>query len=575
MLVAVLVPTAVLEGSFREDVIWRPVALVLAVALVFPLLWRRTHPLAAVAVAFGVTIAVTVAALFGADGPVGLDTSVFVLLLPYSLLRWGSGREAVIGLGIILVAYVLGIASDYTGLVDAALASVVLLFPAALGAAVRYRATSRLRELDQVKLREREQLARELHDTVAHHVSAIAIQAQAGRVVAPTDPDAAVDALEVIEEEASRTLAEMRSMVGVLREGEEPDLAPQRGVADIEGLADRAGDRPRVEVHLSGDLDDLGPSVEAAIYRLAQESITNAVRHARHATRIRVGVAGDHDCVRLTVRDDGDASSAGRISAGYGLVGMTERAALLGGTLRGRPEPRQRLDGQRRAAEGGLGHMTIRVLVADDQELVRTGLRMILDAQPDIEVVGEAADGREAVALARELRPDVCLFDIRMPAMDGIEATRQLAGPGVDRPARHRRHHHLRPRRVRARRPQGGRPGLPAQGRRARAAGPGDPRRRRRRRADRPRASPSGCSRRSPHGPAGRPPVQPIEPLTSREEEVLLTVARGRTNAEIADELHISLSTVKTHLASLMAKLGARNRVEIAMWAYETGRVKS
>ena len=76
--------------------------------------------------------------------------------------------------------------------------------------------------------------------------------------------------------------------------------------------------------------------------------------------------------------------------------------------------------------------MSVRVLVADDQELVRTGLRMILDAQPDIEVVGEAADGREAVALARELRPDVCLFDVRMPELDGIEATRLLAASDVD-----------------------------------------------------------------------------------------------------------------------------------------------
>jgi len=339
VLVAVLVATAILEASFREDVIWRPVALVHAVALAFPLLWRRTHPLAAVAVTFGVLIAVTVAALFGADGPVGLDTLVYILLFPYALFRWGSGREAVIGLGIILVAYALGIASDYTGLVDAALASVVALFPAVLGAAVRYQTTSRLRALDQVKLREREQLARELHDTVAHHVSAIAIRAQAGRVVAGSHPGAAVDALKVIEEEASRTLAEMRGIVGVLREDKEPELAPQRGVADIKQLADRVGVRPRVEVHLSGDLDDLGPSVGAAVYRIAQESITNAVRHARHATRISVSVAGDDDCVRLTVRDDGDASSTGRHSAGYGLVGMTERAMLLGGTLEAGPGP--------------------------------------------------------------------------------------------------------------------------------------------------------------------------------------------------------------------------------------------
>jgi signal transduction histidine kinase len=340
VLVAVLVATAILEASFRQDVIWRPVALVLAVALVFPLLWRRTHPLAAVAVTFGTVIAVTVAALFGADGPVGLDTAVYVLLFPYALFRWGSGREAVIGLGIILVAYVLGIASDdVSGVGEAVFAWLFLMFPAALGAAVRFQTSARARELDQVKLREREQLARELHDTVAHHVSAIAIRAQAGRVVAGSHPGAAVDALKVIEEEASRTLAEMRGIVGVLREHEEPELAPQRGVADLNQLADRVGDRPRVEVHLSGDLDDLGPSVGAAVYRIAQESITNAVRHARHATRISVSVAGDDDWVRLTVRDDGDASSTGRHSTGYGLVGMTERAMLLGGTLEAGPGP--------------------------------------------------------------------------------------------------------------------------------------------------------------------------------------------------------------------------------------------
>jgi signal transduction histidine kinase len=216
---------------------------------------------------------------------------------------------------------------------------VVLLFPATLGAAVRYRTAARLRELDQVKLREREQLARELHDTVAHHVSAIAISAQAGRTLAGSHPEAAVDALDVIEREASRTLAEMRLMVGAMRGGGEPDRAPQRGVADITELAQTSGDAPRVAVQLTGDLNDIRPSLGAALYRLSQESITNAVRHARHATRIDVHVVGDRDVVRLTVADDGDAGPAGQASRGYGLVGMTERVTLLGGTFEAGPAP--------------------------------------------------------------------------------------------------------------------------------------------------------------------------------------------------------------------------------------------
>ena len=217
--------------------------------------------------------------------------------------------------------------------------------------------------------------------------------------------------------------------------------------------------------------------------------------------------------------------------------------------------------------------MTIRVVVADDQDLVRTGLRLILGTLDGIEVVGEAGDGREAVRVAREQRADVCLMDIRMPVLDGVEATRLLAGPGVTDPVAvvvittfdldEYVHGAL----------QAGASGFLLKdagpellGEAVRAATRGDS-----------LISPSitrrllssfaGTSSR------GRQPVQPVDPLTEREEQVLLTIARGRTNAEIADELHISLSTVKTHIGSLMTKLGARNRVEVAMWAYETGRV--
>jgi signal transduction histidine kinase len=234
---------------------------------------------------------------------------------------------------------VLGIASDYTGLGDAVAASIVLLFPAALGASVRYWTTSRVRTVEQVKLLEREQLARELHDTVAHHVSAIVVRAQAGQVVGTSDREAATAALKVIEHEAARTLAEMRSLVGALRDGEEADLAPQRGIADLSQLANSFLDGPPVAVELSGDLDDLSPSLDAAVYRIVQESITNAAQHARHATRVSVRVSGDDDSVRLAVRDNGDHPPSDRGKSGYGLIGMTERALLLGGVLTAGPLP--------------------------------------------------------------------------------------------------------------------------------------------------------------------------------------------------------------------------------------------
>ena len=339
-LVAVFVSAAILESLLRRDQPWFPVGSVEAVALVFTLLWRRTHPLAMLALAFGVSIVVSIASVVGrAGGPVVFISMVYMLVLVYALFRWGSGREAVIGSAIALALDAWSSALDHAKAGDAVFGLVILAFTAVLGASVRLRATSRLRELDQVRVREREQLARELHDTVAHHVSAMVIRAQAGRVVAQSRPAAAIEALEIIEQEGSRTLAEMRTMVGALRERDDADLAPQRGVADIVRLARSVGDEPLVEVHLSGDLEDLSPSVGAATYRIAQESITNAMRHARHASRIVVLVAGERDTIRLTIRDDGDALSTTRPRDGYSIVGMTERATLLGGTIQVGPGP--------------------------------------------------------------------------------------------------------------------------------------------------------------------------------------------------------------------------------------------
>ena len=218
--------------------------------------------------------------------------------------------------------------------------------------------------------------------------------------------------------------------------------------------------------------------------------------------------------------------------------------------------------------------MAIRVLIADDQEIVRAGLVMLLDAQPDIQVVGQAADGLHAVALARELRPDVCLFDIRMPHLDGVEATRRLAGPDVDDPLAvvvittfdiDEYVYGALKAGARGFLLKDAGPTLLTQAIHAAALGDA-------------LIAPSVTARllaSFARTDPGEPPQPPIEPLTNREEAVLDSVARGRTNSEIADDLHISISTAKTHLASLMRKLDARNRVELAMWAYGTGRINT
>ncbi len=337
-LIAVLTVWSVAEAALRVDLTPLPLALIGVLVVLAPLLWRRTHPLGAVVVSFGTLTVVDVVRILAGEGG-GLLTSISaVLVLAYSLFRWGAGREAVIGLGVILVWLAVTYVADPMSLAETVAAYAFFLFSAALGAAIRYHARTRIRDIDEAKTREREQLARELHDTVAHHVSGIAIQAQAGRAVAASDPERAVEALVTIEDAATRTLTELRTMVGALRASQDTNFAPQPGVADLERLTRGLEARPQVQVTLSGELKDLSPAVGAAIYRLAQESITNARRHARHATRVTVVVVGNAEGVRLTVDDDGEPSTAGSgATAGYGLVGMQERTTLLGGTFQAGP----------------------------------------------------------------------------------------------------------------------------------------------------------------------------------------------------------------------------------------------
>ncbi|MEW9550431.1 sensor histidine kinase [Nonomuraea sp. NPDC050783] len=337
-LVGVLVPAAILEGVLRPDLPWRGLSVAVTAGLVPLLLWRRTRPLLVLAVAF---VANAVVSLVAGGHNVETYTLAYLLILVYALFRWGSGREAVTGAALMLGAAGLSAAQGRLAAADTVGALAVMAAALGLGGALRYRAGARLRELDQVKLLERAQLARELHDLVAHHVSAMAIRAQAGLAAAAAErPDAAAEALRVIEAEASRTLAEMRSMVHVLRRNEPAELTPGKHLADLAELAGRAKVGPAVDVEISGDVAQVPPSVGAAIYRIAQESVTNARRHARHATRIEVRVSADDTAVRLRVSDDGDGVGPRQISsAGYGLIGMIERAGLLGGTCEAGPNP--------------------------------------------------------------------------------------------------------------------------------------------------------------------------------------------------------------------------------------------
>ncbi|MFK7916899.1 MAG: sensor histidine kinase [Ilumatobacter sp.] len=296
--------------------------------------FRRVIPLIA-AVVVVLTESVVLVWAYDTDGTgdVTSQSGLAGVVLLYALCRWASPREVGIGFAVATAgALVLEVTRGDLGW-DVWLFVVPWMVVGGFALAMRYRARLALDRTTQIRLTERNALARELHDTVAHHVSAIAVQAQAAQFVADSNPQAAVDALRAIEAIANDSIDEMRRMVGVLRSDD--DHARTVAAASLDELADSTA---RPAVHIVGDvrLDDLPAGVGAAVFRIAQESITNARRHSRDASFVEVDVTRHDDRIDMVVDNDGTPTTRNS-GSGYGQVGMRERADALGGSFESGP----------------------------------------------------------------------------------------------------------------------------------------------------------------------------------------------------------------------------------------------
>jgi signal transduction histidine kinase len=337
-----------------------PAAVALVLAGSLPLSWRRRHPLGANLAVGAAAVAYGIAPFPDLVTPVPLGGVVAL----YSGVAWCDRRTAVIvgvvsALAVVAVALLPGTETD---LLDFSFTALLLASAWVLGDSTRVRraytaelearaallARERDLEAQRAVAAERARIARELHDVIAHHVSMMVVQAEAGPVLVERgDAAGQARAFDTISGVGRQALVEMRRLLGVLRqEGGEPppSLEPQPGVAQLPGLVDQVREAGlAVELAVEGEPVPLPPGVDLSAYRIVQEALTNAIRHAGPSTvRVLVRYAGDD--LRIEVRDDGRGRDgapghAARPGTGHGLIGMRERVHLFGGELTAGPGP--------------------------------------------------------------------------------------------------------------------------------------------------------------------------------------------------------------------------------------------
>ena len=413
---------------------------------------------------------------------------------------------------------------------------------------------------------ERLRIARDVHDVVGHSLATIALQAGVAEHLLDDREPKARESMATIRRLSKEALAEVSAMLGVLRADDGAERAPTPDLAQVNGLVE---DMRAAGLNIDLELDEqpVPEVVGGAAYRIVQESLTNVVRHAGPDAAARVRVAATDGAVEIEVSDNGQGARA-RHARGQ----RPDRHARARRRARRQLQRRQRA-GRRLPGPGAAAGAMTRVVLVDDQALVRGGLRALLEAQDDLEVVGEAADGEAAVATVTDTKPDVVLMDIRMPKMDGLEATRRIAADPALADVKvlvlttfEIDEYVFEALRV-------GASGFllkdeePVELLRAvRVVADGDS-----------LLSPSVTRRVVEAFASGPKPNAPalagLDELTEREREIVALVGTGLSNQEIAEHLVISPATARTHVSRAMLKLGARDRAQLVVFAYEAGLV--